>query len=121
MRRFIVVLFWASVAVSGYFAIVPAPTPPVTGLWIDKIQHMTAFLTMTLLGGLAYRGQLPKLGLGLIAFGALIEIVQMIPVLNRDAEIGDFVADVFALSVGLAILKSVDKTRFRRKQSVRQM
>jgi hypothetical protein len=35
------------------------------------------------------------------AFGALIEIVQLIPMLHRDSDWHDWVADVFAVVIAL--------------------
>ena len=90
--------FWLAVTAAFVVAIWPKPIM-VPGAPSDKIQHILAFLFLTALGLAAYpRGAL-KLGLGLAGFGALIEVVQSIPALNRDAELLDWIADVAAVVV----------------------
>jgi len=71
----------------------------VIHVW-DKLQHMTAFAVLTLLGWVAYpRVSRIKLVLALIAFGGLIEIVQLIPMLQRDSDWHDWLADIIAIGV----------------------
>jgi VanZ family protein len=85
-------------------AVLPHP-PSIPDEPNDKVQHMVAFATLTLLGSWAYRSISPlRLLLGLSLFGALIEIVQDIPVLHRDSELLDWVADTAAVVAVLVIL-----------------
>ena len=100
-RRALRAIFWLAGTVAVVVAIWPKPIM-VPGAPSHKIQHIMAFLFLTALGSAAYpRGAALKLALGLAGFGALIEIVQSIPALNRDAELLDWIADVAAVAVVL--------------------
>ncbi len=95
-------LFWCAAA----FALIMASQPAsLTGHANDKLMHMAAFAVLALLAALAHP-QLRLLGIlvGLSAFGGLIELVQMIPALNRSAEWLDWTADTLAASVVLGCI-----------------
>jgi len=70
---------------------------PTTG-W-DKTNHLLAFATLAVLGCLAYPARIPSTLLALLAYGALIEILQSFTT-YRSAEWGDLLADVLGLLVG---------------------
>jgi len=82
-------------------AVLPHP-PRLPGSPSDKVQHIIAFATLGCLAALAYpRQHLWSLGLGLSVFGAGIEIAQMIPSLNRDSDVVDWLADTVASALVL--------------------
>ena len=86
-------LFWAAAIFALVMAILPHP-PELPGEPSDKIQHITAFATLGVLGAWAYAGAaLLQLLAGLSLFGAFIEVVQAIPALHRDSDIKDWIAD----------------------------
>ena len=91
-------------------AVLPHP-PEVPGQPNDKVQHIAAFITLALLGSLAYPAvRLFSLFVGLSLFGALIEMVQAIPALQRDSDVRDWIADTIAAA---AVLLSVRWWRSR--------
>jgi VanZ family protein len=76
----------------------PLPTEPN-----DKVLHVLAFVCLGGLGSFAYPATSAiALALALSAFGAVIEVVQLIPALHRDAELLDWIADT--LAAGMIIL-----------------
>jgi VanZ family protein len=82
-------------------AVLPHP-PEVPGHPNDKLQHIAAFVTLSLLGSFAYPTMaLVALGLRLSLFGAFIELVQAIPALHRDSDIMDWLADTVAVAIVL--------------------
>jgi hypothetical protein len=93
--------FWAA----ALFALVMAllPHPPQIGNASDKVQHILAFAVLAGLAALAWPRRLLLIGLGLFAFGGLIEVLQMIPSLHRDGQAGDWIADAAATSIVLAL------------------
>ena len=98
-------LFWAALIFAFVMAVLPHP-PRLPGEPSDKVQHILAFTTLALLGRIAF----PKLAdwrllAGLSLYGALIEIVQLIPALNRDGDIIDWFADTAAVAVVLVALR----------------
>lgn len=100
--------FWAAAAFA--FVMATLPRPPIELFSSDKGQHMAAFFVITLLGCVAYRGlSRVWLMLGMIAFGAAIELAQMLPQLHRDAEWSDWLADILAILVALAVARVFDR------------
>ena len=96
---FLRLLFWAAALFALVMALLPHPVE-LPGYPSDKVQHIAAFATLGVLGGVAYP-RLPALRLiaGLSLFGALIEIGQAIPALHRDADPLDWIADTVACAV----------------------
>jgi hypothetical protein len=98
-------LFWSAACFAFVMAILPHP-PEVPGEPNDKMQHIVAFATLTLLGSFAYpAAALMQLLVRLSLFGAFIEVVQAIPVLHRDSDFFDWVADTSAVVVVLLVLR----------------
>jgi VanZ family protein len=95
-RTLVRILFWAACAFAFAMAILPHP-PMLPGNPSDKLQHIAAFVVLAVLGHLAYpHVKKRELLLGLMAFGALIEMVQAIPALHRDSDPYDWIADTAA-------------------------
>lgn len=70
----------------------------------DKVQHLAAFVALTLAAWWAYPGARWKAIAGLFAFGIFIELVQLgIP--GRSAEWGDLVADGLGIALGALIAR----------------
>src|SRR3954463_12981540 len=103
--RAVRLLFWAAAIFAFVMAVLPHP-PEIPGEPNDKVQHIAAFATLALLGSFAYpRVQLLKLLAGLSLFGALIEVVQAIPMLHRDSDVLDWLADTAAVAVVLLLIR----------------
>ena len=86
-------------------ALLPHP-PSLPGNPSDKIQHVAAFATLGMLGGLAYpRIATVRLIAALSLFGALIEVLQLIPALHRDSDPVDWIADTIACTLLLLALR----------------
>ncbi len=99
--KLLVLAFWGAAAFALVMALIPAPPQAPMG---DKSQHMIAFAVLASLASHAYyRAPLMRIGLGLAAFGAMIEILQAIPALNRDASMMDWLADCAAIAVVLLV------------------
>ena len=66
----------------------------------DKIDHFAAFAVLMILGQLAFPARFHvALGLGLIGFGALIEVLQAVPELNRSPDLLDWLVEIAAVLV----------------------
>jgi VanZ family protein len=83
-------------------ALIPAPPVMVTTGW-DKSNHLLAFAVMTWLGFKAFSHRLGYVMLGILAYGALIEILQSLTP-NRSAEWLDLLSDCLGILVGRAII-----------------
>jgi uncharacterized membrane protein len=105
-------LFWAAAAFAFVMAVLPHP-PYLPGEPNDKVQHVIAFATLGLLGSWAYSRARPlKLLIGLSLFGAFIEVVQAIPMLHRDSDVLDWLADTVAVLLVLLVLRWCQRRKF---------
>ena len=89
-----------AVAVTSYYALIPGNLGGMGG----GIWHALAFITLGFLSRLTFsRISAMWLLVCLAAFGGLIEIAQGVMGLQRDMDVGDFVVDIVASIVGIAI------------------
>lgn len=103
--------FWVAAVFTLVMGVLPHPLE-VPGNPSDKLQHIAAFATLSVLGSFAYpQLALVALGLRLSLFGAFIEIVQAIPALHRDSDIMDWLADTAAVGVVLAVVALLRRAR----------
>lgn len=88
------------------------PHPPMMPISNDKFQHMLAFGVLTILSVLSYpQASLLRIGERLSFLGALIEIVQSIPALNRDCDIMDWIADTASVAIVLLAVALIRRRR----------
>ena len=105
---------WAfAAAVAGVLVMALLPAPPrLPTNPSDKIQHLIAFGVLTLLALPAFRGRpLAAVGLGLVALGGLIELLQTIPSLHRDGDWIDWLVDSAAVAAVLLVAALVRRER----------
>jgi hypothetical protein len=94
--------FFAALIFTFYSAVVPSQQALQLAPW-DKAEHFIAFYGLTGLAVAAFpRRNLFVIAALLSAFGALIEIVQGLPIVHRDRDFWDWVADTIAISAALA-------------------
>jgi hypothetical protein len=97
-------VFFAALIFTFYSAVVPPSHVLHLTPW-DKATHFIAFYVLTGLAVAAFpKRNLFILAALLSAFGALIEIVQGLPMVQRDRDFWDWVADTMAISAALAPL-----------------
>ena len=75
----------------------PSPSLPSTG-W-DKSNHALGFMALAFLSHWAWPGRTAAALAGLLAYGALIEVLQSLTP-NRQAEFADLFADAVGLAIG---------------------
>ena len=103
-RLILRLLFWGAALFALVMALLPHP-PDVPGNPSDKVQHIAAFATLGALGSFAYaRVRASWLIGGLSLFGALIEVAQAIPVLHRDSDPLDWLADTIACAAAVLLI-----------------
>ena len=102
-------LFWLLLGLTLMMALLPHPPHVVLDRFGDKAEHMVAFFTLTLVADLGWRDARRWALLGwLAAFGAAIEFLQEIPALQRDSDWHDWVADVLAVLLALALARLIE-------------
>lgn len=82
-------------------ALLPSPPPGLTTGW-DKSNHLLAFAVLAWLGCKAFPQRVAVALLGLLAYGALIEILQSFTP-TRSAEWLDLLADSLGILVGWGV------------------
>ncbi|NQE63232.1 hypothetical protein E1H18_3488 [Caulobacter sp. RHG1] len=90
-------VFVAATIFTLYAAV--APGDDTAGLipW-DKAKHFIVFYGLTFLATMALPKSRPwKIGAVLLAFGVAIEIIQGLPIVGRDCDVFDVVADVLGI------------------------
>lgn len=92
--------FWCALIFAYVCAIIPGG--PQIG-HSDKNGHVLAFVTLAFLARLGWsRKRAVRIAILLILFGIFIELSQATPIVHRDADIWDVVADACGVAVGLA-------------------
>jgi VanZ family protein len=113
-------LWVLALVVVSCLAFTPKPLEGVeTGL--DKVGHVTAFTVLAFCGSLAFpatRGPRTALLLGLLAYGGLIEVLQLF-VPGRSAEWGDLIADGIGIAFGTALAAFVVRLGLRQRLATR--
>lgn len=97
---------FASMLVVLILSTAPIEGPaPVTG-W-DKLNHLIAFVELTILARLGWPAQSRlRAGLAILAFGLLIELIQA-TLAWRSCSVADLLADGLGILVGLAVIHKV--------------
>lgn len=96
--------FVAALVFASVMAFLPQP-PQLPGEPSDKVNHILAFATLTALLAIGWpRLSAWRILLIMAGYGALIELVQLIPALNRSGDGMDWVADMGATLVVLALI-----------------
>jgi VanZ family protein len=102
--------FAAALIFTFVAAVMPPHKAPKLFPW-DKAEHFTAFFTLMLIAVAAFpRRNLVLIAVLLSAFGGLIEIVQGMPIVGRDCDVWDWVADTIAI---LAVIAPVVAMQWR--------
>jgi len=95
-------VFFAALIFTSYSAVMPPSHVLQLTPW-DKATHFIAFYVLTGLAVAAFpRQNLIVVAALLSAFGALIELVQGLPVVHRDRDFWDWVADTLAITSALS-------------------
>jgi hypothetical protein len=95
-------VFVAALVFTCYNAVAPPAHTLHLTPW-DKATHFIAFYALTGLAVAAFPKQNPfAIAALLSAFGALIEMVQGLPMVHRDKDFWDWVADTLAIACALA-------------------
>lgn len=93
--------FVAAILFTSFSALAPPAHTLHLVPW-DKAQHFIAFYVLSVLAAAAFpRARPVSIAAALSAFGALIEVVQGLAIVNRDRDVWDWVADTIAIAAAL--------------------
>lgn len=107
VERLARIAFFGAALFAFVMAVLPHP-PMIPGNPPDKLQHMLAFATLGVVGAIGFaRRSAWSLFLMLTGFGAFIELVQALPMIHRDCDIRDLIADMIAAAIALALTRAI--------------
>lgn len=101
LRGLAIALFTIACAVVIWTSLIPADELPQTGI-SDKIEHAVAYAGLALLGVWAFPRRYGRLAVGLMALGIVIEVLQGLMAVGRQADVMDAVAD--GIGLGLVLI-----------------
>ena len=102
--RFMPLIFWLLIAVVSVLMLIELK-PSADGIPnIDKLEHAIVFITLTITGCLAYVQQKPRIYAGLIALGALYEVLQALFTVTRQASVYDWLADIVGILIAIGLM-----------------
>lgn len=107
-----IALFALACATVIWICLIPADEVPNTGL-SDKIEHAVAYAGLAVLGIWAFPRRYGRLAVGLMALGIIIEVLQGLMNLGRQADVMDAVADGAGLGLVLIAARMVGMRRAR--------
>jgi VanZ family protein len=112
VRRAATAAFAAGVVAVSVLSLTPSDALPAIDVW-DKLQHVLAYLTLTITAAVAFPGKrlLPWLAVGLLVLGCVLEATQAF-VPGRVAAVDDVVANAIGVGLGL-VIAHVAGARFR--------
>ena len=94
-------IFYAACALALVRALLPDTGSEPMGQW-DKVVHASAFYVLTVLGAAAYpRARLWRVAVVIAGLGGLIELLQALPFIHRDASWADWAADWLGVTVAV--------------------
>lgn len=100
--------FWLALVFAVVMAVIPQPPQLPIDRFGDKFAHMLAFATLAGLAMIAFGPERRWRIIERLAFlGAAIEVVQSIPMLHRDCDVRDWMADTLAVLVVVGIMSFV--------------
>jgi VanZ family protein len=107
--RFMPLIFWLLVAIVSSLMLIELK-PSTDGIPnIDKVEHAFVFILLTITGGLAYSKYKARVYIGLIALGALYEVLQALFTVTRQASVYDWLADIFGILIAIGIMPLISK------------
>ena len=92
--------FAVTLLVSAVVLFLPASGVPTAPAGTDKLVHLLVFAALACTGRWAGAGPI-RLGLGLLAYAGLSEVVQGTALLGRSASLADGAFDAMGIVVGL--------------------
>ena len=88
------------------------PKPPATPMdqFGHKFEHLLAFAVLTSIASLGWpHSKRWRMFLLLAAFGAMIEVIQKLPMLHRDSDWFDLVPDTLAIILAFVIVTPIQR------------
>jgi VanZ family protein len=109
IMRFMHAIFWLLVAIVSVLMLIELKPSTSSIPNIDKLEHAIVFIALTITGCLAYAQKKPWVIAGLIALGALYEVLQALLTVTRQASVYDWLADVVGILIAIGVMALLKK------------
>ena len=117
LRTWVRAAFWCALLFAYVCAVIPGG-PEIGNS--DKDGHVLAFVTLACFARLGWsRRSAIAIAVALVVFGIFIELSQATPIVHRDADVWDVVADLAGVVIGL-VIGSLALIVFRRRSRAGQ-
>jgi VanZ family protein len=103
-------LYGAATAVLLYLTLAPSQALPKVQVW-DKAEHAIAWAVLTGVGLVLFRRWTWRIAGFALAVGALVEVLQGLMPLGRDADWKDWAADLVGVAAAVAAAALVRRAR----------
>ncbi len=105
LLRYTPQLFFIAVALVTILSLIPATAVPQAVQFWDKAQHSLAYSVLAITGSLGFPRQLKLVLVGLLAHGAVIEVMQSTLTTTRLGDVLDWLADGTGVLAGIGIYR----------------
>lgn len=114
LLRYMPYVFFTGLALVTILSLIPGTSVPQSVQFWDKAQHALGYVALAVAGCLAFPQRLMPVLIGLLAHGAVIEVLQGTVTTTRFGDVSDWFADATGVLAGLAFCRFVvPKTRAR--------
>lgn len=103
LKRVIPYVFWFGFFVTIVLTLMPGNQIPKDLQFWDKAEHALIFFFLMFTGGIAYSHYRYIMAVGLVFYGAAIEIMQEYFTTSRNGDKFDIVADAVGVLIGFAL------------------
>lgn len=100
-------LFFAGLALLTILSLIPSTAVPSAFVFWDKAQHSLGYVALSVTGYLAFPQRVLLVFIGLLAHGAVIEILQATLTTTRFGDVLDWFADGTGVLVGVVFYRYV--------------
>lgn len=107
LLRYMPQVFFIGLALVTILSLIPSTAVPKAFQFWDKAQHSLAYVALSITGSLAFPQRVILVFAGLLAHGALIEIMQGTLTTTRFGDVFDWLADGTGILVGLGLYRYV--------------
>lgn len=100
-------VFFTGLALVTILSLIPSTSVPQSFQFWDKAQHALGYVALAVTGCLAFPQRLMPVFIGLLAHGAVIEILQGTLTTTRFGDVSDWFADGTGVLAGVAFCRFV--------------
>ncbi len=100
-------VFFTGLALVTILSLIPSTSVPQSVQFWDKAQHALGYVALAVTGCLAFPQRLMPVFIGLLAHGAVIEILQGTLTTTRFGDVSDWFADGTGVLAGFAFFRFV--------------